>query len=100
MYKTHVRKGLVAAFVVAHMRLLAGVGARVDGKGAALDEAFVAVGHGAVVRALVGMDAIMATQIRLAIEGLETQKVRVFFSGGRIRKQSSVVPCRISPTSN
>lgn len=61
----------MAAIVIAHMRLLAGVGARVHGQRAALDEALVAVGHGAVVRALVGMDAIMAAQVRFAIEGLE-----------------------------
>jgi hypothetical protein len=52
------------------MRFLACVGARVHGERAALDEALVAVGHGAVVGALIGMDAIVAAQVRFAIEGL------------------------------
>jgi len=53
----------VAAFVVAHMWLLAGVGARVDREGAALDETLIAVGHSAVIGTFIGMDAKMATQV-------------------------------------
>lgn len=52
------------------MRLLTGVGPRMHGQGASLDEALVAILDGAMIRALIGMYTIMATEIRLAIKRL------------------------------
>ena len=40
------------------------------GQGAALDKALVTVLHGAVIRPLIGVYAIMATEIGLAIKRL------------------------------
>lgn len=57
--------------MVTDMRLLTGVGPRVHGQRAALDETLVAVLDGAMVGSLVGVDAIMATEIGLAVEGLD-----------------------------
>jgi hypothetical protein len=54
--------------MVAHMGLLAGVGPGVDGQSAALNEALVAILHGAMVGSLIGVYPIMATEIRLAIK--------------------------------
>jgi len=48
------------------------------GQGTALDEALVAILDGAVIWSLIGVDAIMATEIRLAIERLE---ITVRFEG-------------------
>lgn len=67
---TYIGKGLVATFMVAYVRFLAGMSSRVDGQCTALDEALVAVGHGAVVRTFVRMNAIVSTQVRLAVERL------------------------------
>jgi hypothetical protein len=67
---TYIGKSLVAAFMVADVRLLARMRSRVDGQCTALDEALVAVGHGAMVRTLVGVNAVVATQVRLAVERL------------------------------
>lgn len=54
------------------MWLLAGMGPRVNGQGTTLDKALVAVGHGTVVWPLIGMNAVVSTQVRLAIERLLT----------------------------
>jgi hypothetical protein len=54
--------------MVTNMRLLAGVGPGVDGQSAALNEAFVAIFHRAMVGSLVGVYPIMATEVRLAIK--------------------------------
>lgn len=40
------------------------------GQGTALNETLVAVGDSALVGPLIGVDAIMATEVGLAIEGL------------------------------
>jgi hypothetical protein len=41
------------------------------GQGTALNKALVAVLYGAMIRPLIGMNAIMATEIGLAIERLQ-----------------------------
>lgn len=56
--------------MVTDMRLLASVGPRVYGQGTALNKALVAVLYGAMIRPLIGVNAIMATEIGFAIEGL------------------------------
>lgn len=43
---------------------------RVDGQGTALDEALIATWDCALIRALVGVDAIMSAQVGFAIERL------------------------------
>lgn len=48
------------------------MGPRVNGQGTTLDKALVAVGHGTVVWPLIGMNAVVSTQVRLAIERLLT----------------------------
>jgi hypothetical protein len=45
------------------------------GQGTALNEALIAVLYGAMIRALIGVDAIMATEIRLAIERLPNNRL-------------------------
>lgn len=67
----YVGEGFQTALMVTDMRLLTGVGPRVHGQRAALDETLVAVLDGAMVGSLVGVDAIMATEIGLAVEGLD-----------------------------
>lgn len=56
--------------MVTDVGLLARVSPRMDGQGTALNEALVAVCNGALIRSLIGVNAIMATEVRLAIEGL------------------------------
>lgn len=70
--------------MVADVRLLARMRSRVDGQCTALDEALVAVGHSAMVRTLVGVNAVVATQIRLAVERLlvSLRSVTRFPDGG------------------
>lgn len=62
--------------MVTDMRLLASVGPRVYGQGTALNKALVAVLYGAMIRPLIGVNAIMATEIGFAIEGLRTMLPR------------------------
>lgn len=52
------------------MRFVARVRALVDGERRALNEGLVAIGIVASIRPLVGMDAKMSLQVRLAIEAL------------------------------
>lgn len=61
----------MAAVMIANMRLLPGVRPRVNRQGTALNEALIAVLHGAMVGPLVGMYPIMSAEIGLAIKGLE-----------------------------
>lgn len=61
--RAYIRKGLVAGLMVADMGLLAGMCARVDSQGAALDEALVAVLDGAVVGPLVRMYSIVSAEV-------------------------------------
>jgi hypothetical protein len=49
--------------MVTDMRLFAGVSSGMHSQSAALDEALIAVLHRAVIWSLVGMDAIVATEI-------------------------------------
>jgi hypothetical protein len=56
--------------MVTNMRLFAGVSPRMHCQGAALDEALIAILDSAVIGSLIGVDAIVATEIRLAIERL------------------------------
>lgn len=53
------------------MGLLPSVSPDMNGQGAALNEALVATLYGAVIRSLIGMDALMSGEIGLAIKGLE-----------------------------
>lgn len=53
----------MTAFMVTNMGLFASVGPRVYGQSTALNEALVAVLYGAMIRPLIGVDAIMATEI-------------------------------------
>jgi len=62
--------------MVTNMRLLAGVGPGVDGQSAPLNEALVAILDRAMVRSLVGMYPIMATEVRLSIKRLATMLPR------------------------
>jgi hypothetical protein len=66
----YIREAFPTAFVLAAMRLLARVGASMDGQGAALDEALAAAGPVARIGPLVGMDTIVSLQVRLPIEHL------------------------------
>lgn len=54
------------------MRLLPSVSPRMYGQGATLDEAFVAILDGTMIRAFIGMYTIMATKVGLAIKRLAT----------------------------
>lgn len=67
---SYVREALAAAHVLALMRLLASVSSDVNSQGAALDEALATTGNRARVRALVGVDSVVALKIRLAVEAL------------------------------
>jgi hypothetical protein len=67
-----IRESLLTAFVITDMRFFAGVSSRMYCQSTALDEALVAVLYCAVIRSLVGVNAIMATEIGLAIERLAT----------------------------
>jgi hypothetical protein len=58
------------------MRLFARVGSRVDGQGTALDKTLVTALHVAIIGPLVGVDAIMAAEIRLAIERLSPEHIQ------------------------
>jgi hypothetical protein len=58
--------------MVTDMRLFASMRARVYSQGAALNEALVAILDITMIRSLIGMYAIMATKIWLAIERLAT----------------------------
>lgn len=49
--------------MVTDMRLFASVSPRMNGQGAALDEALVAILDGAMIWSLIGVDAIMAAEI-------------------------------------
>jgi hypothetical protein len=60
---TYIGEGFVAAFMVAHVRLLACMSSGVDCQSTALDKALVAVRYRAVVRTFIGMDPIVSTQI-------------------------------------
>lgn len=71
----YVGECLLTAFMVTNMGLFASVGPRVYGQGTALNEALIAVLYGAMIRALIGVDAIMATEIRLAIERLPNNRL-------------------------
>lgn len=55
------------------MRFLAGVRSRMDCQGTPLDEALVAILDRAMVGSLIGVDAIMATEIGFAIERLQSR---------------------------
>lgn len=57
--------------MVTNMRFFACMSSRMHGQGTALDEALIAILHCAMIWPLIGVDAIMATEIRLAIKGLE-----------------------------
>lgn len=57
--------------MVTNMGLFASVSPRVYGQGTALNKALIAVLYSAMIRPLIGVDAIMAAEIRLAIEGLQ-----------------------------
>ena len=56
--------------MVTNIGLFASVGPRVYSQGTALNKALVTVLYGALIRPLIGVDAVMATEIRLAIERL------------------------------
>lgn len=57
---TYIRKRFLAAIMVADMRLLASMGARVNSQGATLDETLVAILHRAMIRPLIGMYPVVA----------------------------------------
>lgn len=61
---------LAASNMLALVRLLPRVGADVDGQGASLDEGLAAAGCRTRVRALVGVNAVVSLQVRLAVEAL------------------------------
>ena len=61
------------------MGLFPGMSPRMHRQGTALDEALVAVLYGTLIGALIGVYAIMATEVRLAIERLWGRGIR----GGR-----------------
>lgn len=69
----YVGEALAAAHVLALVRLLAGVSSDVNSQGAALDEALATAGNRARVRALVGVDSVVALKIRLAVEALSRE---------------------------
>ncbi len=76
--ETNIGEALVAAKVLAHVRLLARVGADVHRQGGALDEALAASGSIALVRPLIGVYPVVPLQVRLAVEALFTlQQLRV-----------------------
>ena len=56
--------------MVTDMRLFARVGPRVYGQGTALNKALVAVLYGTMIRPLISVYAVMATEIGFAIERL------------------------------
>ena len=58
----------MATLMVTNMRLLIGVRARMYRQSAALDETLIAILDGTVIRSLIGMDTIMATEIRFAVK--------------------------------
>lgn len=72
---THVGEPLAASNMLALVRLLPRVGADVDGQGASLDEGLAAAGCRTRVRALVGVNAVVSLQVRLAVEALHNQRV-------------------------
>lgn len=61
--------------MVTNMGLFASVGPRMYGQGTALNKALVAVLYGALIRPLICMNAIMAAEIRLAIERLPNRRL-------------------------
>lgn len=61
--RTHIGEGFLTRPNVTNVRFLARVSARVHGQSAALDETLVAIRHLAMVRPLVGVYAIMPTEI-------------------------------------
>ena len=69
--ETHVREAFPTTFMLAAMRLLAGMSTYVDCESAALDEAFVAVAPGANVGTVIGMDAKVPDEVGFAIELLQ-----------------------------
>lgn len=75
----YIRERLLAAFMITDMRFFAGVSSRMYCQSTALDEALVAVLYCALIRSLVGVNAIMATEIGLAIERLNTRVVRAVY---------------------
>lgn len=52
-----------APIVITDVGLFAGVSPRMHGQGTALDEALVAVGDGAFVRSLIGVNAIVTAEV-------------------------------------
>jgi hypothetical protein len=82
------------------------------GQSTALDEALVAIFHRTMIWPLVGVYAIMATEIRLAIEGLEhvsngflatIQQVRGIDKKKNENKKSRYsyhIPCHSAPMSS
>lgn len=61
--------------MVTNMGLFASVGPRVYSQGTALNKALVAVLYGAMIRPLIGVNAIMPAEIRLAIERLQNSRL-------------------------
>lgn len=98
----YIGEGLLAAFLVADMRLFARVGSRVDGQGTALDETLVTALYVAIIGPLVGVDAIMAAEIRLAIKrlfpGTYPPSVSTHEPWGIAR--ICFLPCHNAPTSS
>lgn len=67
-WTTNIGEPLPTSFVFAPMRFLAGMGTYMNRQCAALDEALVAITPGANVGTVVGVDAVMSDEVRLAIE--------------------------------
>ena len=70
---THVRESLATSFDLTYVWLFTRVGSMVDGQGTPLDEALTATGYLTAIRSLIGVNAIMSLQVRLAIESLLVQ---------------------------
>ncbi|KAL8934612.1 MAG: hypothetical protein Q9211_005139 [Gyalolechia sp. 1 TL-2023] len=68
---TNIGEPLATTFMFASVRLLAGMGTYMDGEGAALDEALVAVTPSADVGTVIGVDAEVSDEVGLAIELLQ-----------------------------
>ena len=66
----YIRECLMAAVMIANMRLLPGMRPRVNCQGASLDKALITVLHGAMIGPLVGVYSIMSAEVGLAIKGL------------------------------
>jgi hypothetical protein len=77
---THVGEALVAAKVLAHVRLLAGMCTDVHRQGAALDEALPAARRAALVRPLVGVYPVVSLQVGLAVETLSVETRSVIWA--------------------